>query len=220
MKALKSMFVMAVLGLALAPGGAWAQTPPATPPAQTPPAQPPAPQLPATQPPATQPPAAQPPAPFPEGAKVGLVIFQLIASQSAEGKAATARIDELRKKKTAELQDKQKKLQEQQTKLQQGGNVMSDSARSALEREIEKMQRDLQFANEDATKDVEELTEQLRGEFQQKLNPIIEQVAMEKGLQLVLAYPESGIVWAQGGLDLSQEVVKRLDAASKAPAKK
>jgi Skp family chaperone for outer membrane proteins len=97
---------------------------------------------------------------------------------------------------------------------------MSDSARSQLEREIEKMQRDLQFANEDARADITQLTEQLQGEFQQKLNPIIEQVAMEKGLQLVLAYPESGIVWAQGGLDLSQEVVKRLDAASKAPAKK
>lgn len=217
MKALKqTMIVVAALGVVLSAGPGWAQTPPPqTPPAQpaTPPAQPPAAAQPAPQP--------KPPAPFPEGAKVALVIFQVIASESAEGKAATAEIEALRKKKAAELQDRQKKLQDQQTKLQQGGNVMSETARAQLEREIEKMQRDLQFANEDATAEVNQLRDQLQAAFQQKLNPIIEQIATEKGLQVVLAYPEAGIVWAHAGLDLSQEVVKRLDAAStKAPAKK
>ena len=85
---------------------ALAQTPakpaPAPPTQQQPPAQPPA--APATQkpaPPATPPAATTPPPaprPFPEGAKVAYVVLQRIANESAEGKAATAKIQALQKK--------------------------------------------------------------------------------------------------------------------------
>ena len=78
----------------------------------TPPATPPA----AEQKPAPPPPA-QPPKPFPEGAKVGYVDIQLIASNSAEGKAAAGKIQEWDKRKTTELQDKNKQAQAIQTKL-------------------------------------------------------------------------------------------------------
>ena len=65
--------------------------------------------------------AATPPKPFPEGAKIAYVNIQAIASNSVEGKAATAKLDELRKKKTAEIAEKNKALAGAQTKLQQGG---------------------------------------------------------------------------------------------------
>src|SRR5437868_6821821 len=82
------------------------------------PAAPPA-TAPATPPAAA--PAPKPPAPFPEGAKFAFIDIQYVAGNSAEGKAATAKIDALRKKKTDELSDKNKALQTAQTKLQQGG---------------------------------------------------------------------------------------------------
>ena len=65
-------------------------------------------------------PAPAPPKPFPEGAKIAYVNVQAIASNSVEGKAATAKLDELRKKKSTELAEKNKALQAAQTKLQQG----------------------------------------------------------------------------------------------------
>ena len=68
----------------------------------------------------------------------------LIASNSAEGKAAAAKIKEWDSKKTAELQGKNKQAQDLQTKLQQGGNVLSESARSQSEKELQKLQRELQ----------------------------------------------------------------------------
>jgi Skp family chaperone for outer membrane proteins len=61
----------------------------------------------------------------------------------------------------------------------------------------------------------------LNGEFQRKLNPIIEAVAKEKGLQMLFSIRDNGAVWADTGLDLSDEVIKRFDAMGKtAPAKK
>ena len=183
------------------------QQPPATPPATPPAAAAPAPQ-------------AQPPKPFPEGAKFAFVDIQIIASTSAEGKAATAKLDDLKKKKNAELVTKGNALKASQDKLQSGGGVLSDSARSQLEKDIERMQREIQFAQQDAQTEVQELTDQLQGEFQVKLNPIIEALRVEKGLQMIFSLRDSGIIAADPGLDLSTEIVKRFDAAAKTAPKK
>ena len=206
----RMMFAIAVV--ALAAGSAWAQAP-------TTPA-PPATQKPAEQPPAATPPAAAAPRPFPEGAKVAYIDLQYIASNSAEGKAATARIQEYAKKKTAELEGKQKALEASRQKLLQGGTVLSDSARSQMEKEIEKMARELQYAQQEAQSEQQSLTQELQNEFQTRLNPIIDQVANEKGLHLVLSIADSGAVWVNTGLNISAEVMKRLDAAKPAAAPK
>ena len=205
----KMMFAIAVV--ALAAGSAWAQTP-------TTPA-PPATQKPAEQPPAATPPsAAAAPRPFPEGAKVAYIDLQYIASNSAEGKAATAKIQEYAKKKTAELEGKQKALEAARQKLLQGGTVLSDSARSQMEKEIEKQARELQYAQQEAQSEQQSLTQDLQNEFQTRLNPIIDQVANEKGLHLVLSIADSGAVWVNTGLNISAEVMKRLDSAKPAAA--
>jgi outer membrane protein len=227
MKVSKMTVMVAAVTLALAAGPALAQ---ATPPVQNPPAQQPPPTQPPAQPPTgTQKPATpapqtpapqpQPPKPFPEGAKVALINMQAIASSSIEGKAATGRIQELIKKKTAELTEKQKQGQAIQTKLQQGGAVLSDQARSQAEKDLQRIQRELQAMQEDAQQEQQELTQQLQLEFQEKLNPVIEQVATEKGLHLVLNV-EAGVVWGYAGIDITAEVIKRFDAAPKTAPKK
>jgi outer membrane protein len=206
---------------ALTAGTALAQTPPATPaPSTQKPT--PAPTAPAVPAPAAQPPAPAPgpPKPFPEGAKIAYVNVQAIASNSAEGKVATSKLDELRKKKASELGEKNKQLQAQQTKLQQGGSVLNDAARAQLDKDIEKLNRDIQFFQQDANTELQELQNQLQAEFQEKLNPILEQVATEKGLHMVIDIANSGAVWANVGLDLTAEVIRSFDAASKTPIKK
>jgi outer membrane protein len=235
MKVVKTTVVAATLTLALSAGPAFAQAtpPPQNPPAQNPPAQnppvqnppptqPPVQNPPATQqPPATPPPATQqPPKPFPEGAKVGFVDLQVIASNSAEGKAATAKLDDYRKKKNAELTEKTKQAQTIQTKLQQGGAVLSEDARAQAEKDLQRLQRELQALQEDANSELQEMTAKLQADFQERLNPIIEQVATEKNLQIVFSVRDSGIIWAYSGIDLSAEVIKRFDAAAKTAPKK
>jgi outer membrane protein len=204
MKALKTMIVIAALGIVLTAGPAFAQ---AAPPAA------PQPQTPAAQQPAAPAPTQPAPRPFPEGSKIAYIDLQYIASNSAEGKSATTKIQEFAKKKTAELETKQKALEAARSKLLQGGTVLSDTARSQMEKDIDKMTRELQYAQQDAQSEQQQLTNDLQTEFQTKLNPIIDQVAKEKGLQLVLSIADSGAVWADTGLNISAEVMKRLDAS-------
>jgi outer membrane protein len=212
MKVLKMTVMVAVLTMALSAGPAFAQ---AAPPVQNPPAQPPA--TPPAQTPAPQTPAPAP-KPFPQGSQIALINLQAIASNSVEGKAATARIQELQKKKTAELTEKNKQAQAIQTKLQQGGTVLSEQARGQAEKDLQKLQRELQGMQEDAQQEIQELQQNLQMDFQNRLNPIIEAVATEKGVHVVLSV--ESVVWGYAGIDISPEVIKRFDAAPKTAPKK
>ncbi len=208
------VFVLAA-ALSLAATSTFAQTPPAPTPAPTQPT----PAQPA--PPAPPPPAAQPPQPWPEGAKFAFVNLQQIASQSADGKAATARIQELSTKKQSELADKNKALQTAQQKLAQSGSVLNDSARAQLEKDIDRMQREIQFAQQTAQAEVQDLTQDLQQDFQNRVIPVIRTLLQEKGLHMIFSAGDSGIIAGHPGLDLSAEVIKRLDSQPKtAPAPK
>jgi len=185
-------------------------------PAQQPPK--PAPQTPAPlQPPVTTPaptpaPApAQPPAPFPAGAKIAFINPQRIFQESADGKAALTRVNALTQKKQTENTAKQKALQDNQQKLQSGGSVMSDQARDQLQKEIERQQLDLQRFQQDAQAEIQELQTEVQNEFARKVQPLIDQIAKEKGLQMVFNVNDAGFAWVEPGLDLTGELIKKLD---------
>jgi hypothetical protein len=48
----------------------------------------------------------------------------------------------------------------------------------------------------------------------------VDAIAKEKGLHMVFSIADSGILWPDPGLDLTAEVIKRFDAASKSGTKK
>jgi outer membrane protein len=200
-------FAAAALSLVLAAAPVAAQQP-----AQQPPAQPQP--KPAT-PPATtpSPTSTQPPRPFPEGAKIGFVDVQSVASQSAEGKAASAQIKALADKRSADIQARQKALNDMQQKLVQSGSVMNADAQEKLRKDAERQQVELQRLQQDANAEVQELQNQLQEKFRQRLLPVVEKVAMQKNLHFVLSLADSGIVWVDRGLDVTPDVIKALDAA-------
>jgi outer membrane protein len=180
----------------------------------------PAPQKPAPAAPAAAPaPQPPPPAPFPEGAKSAFVVLQRIANESADGKAATAQIQALQQKKAAELADKQKQLQGIQAKLEKEASVMSATAQADLTKQAEKLNTDIQRFTQDAQQELTELQEQLRLQFEARVQPVLDQVRQEKGLHFIFNGPDSGLVAADPGLDISLDVIKKLDAAKPAGAK-
>jgi outer membrane protein len=211
--AIAASLALSLMAMSAAP--VFAQPAPAPAPARPAPT---APAQPATTPPATQPPPAQPPAPFPAGAKIAYFNPQAVFQNSADGKAAVSRVNALIQKKQNENADKAKLLQGNQQKLQTSGSVMNDAARSQLEKEIERQTKDAERFQQDAQAEINELQQEVQNEFVKKLSPIIEQLANEKGLHMVFNAVESGIAWAAPGLDLTADVVKKLDAANKPAA--
>jgi outer membrane protein len=218
---MRAFTVAAALGFALVAASTSAQERAQQPPAQQQPPPPPA-QKPATPPPAQPPPTApvpQPPRPFPEGAKVAYINIQRIAQESDEGKASTAKVKALNDKKVAELGERNKQLQAAQQKLQ-ASSVLSDEAKDRAQKEIDRLQVEIQRATQDAQAEVQDLQQELQNEFQRKLMPIIQQMATEKGLYMLFSQADAGIVWADLGLDITSDVIKRFNAATAGTAPK
>lgn len=216
---MKALIVVVALSVMLAAAPVFAQAPagaqaPAKP-APAPAAQTPAPQAPVTAP--AQPPA---PKPFPQGAKVAYVVLQRIANESADGRVATTRIQALQQKKAAELNEKNKQLQTMQARLEKEGSVMNAAVAADLQKNIEKLNLEVQRFTQDAQAEVQELQQSLQDEFQSRLTPVLAQVATDMGLQFVFNGPDAGLVWADSALDITSDVIKKLDAAKPAaPAK-
>jgi Skp family chaperone for outer membrane proteins len=202
MRLLKTTIAAAILTVVTA-GAATAQT--------TPPAQPPKPATPAPAPttPAPAPAAPAAPAPYPEGAKIAYVDVQAIASTSSEGKTATTRLQELDKKNIGGINEKNKALEAARTKRT---TTLAEAAQVAVDREIEKLTRELQSLQQ------EQLQQELQLEFQKRLFPVLDAIGKEKGLHVIVDAVSSGAFWADRGLDLTAEVIKRLDTGKPAAA--
>jgi Skp family chaperone for outer membrane proteins len=201
----------AVLMAALAaPSFAQTAPPAGAPKPQTPPAAPPAAQAPAA--PKATPPAPVAPVPFPQDSKVAFIDVNGVAQGSAAGKDASKKLNDFQTKKVAELSDKNKQLTTLTTKRDSGAGVLNDPARAQLDKDIDKLQRDIQFAQTNAQAEFQDLQNELQGEFQKRLGPVIEELAKEKGLYAVFSITDSGAAYVHAGLDLTAEVIKRLDA--------
>jgi|SRR5438105_10364920 len=197
---MRAFVVAAALSVTLAAAPSFAQAPaapPAAPAAQTAPAAEPA---------------------FPAGAKYAFVNIQRIAAESQQGKALALRVQALNQQKVTELNQKNTALQASQQKLDSGASVLSDTARAQLAKDIDRQQTEIQRFTDDAQKEVEELQNELQQEFQQKLGPVVQQVAQEKKLEILFSALDAGIIWADAGLDLTSEVIRRFDVAAPAPA--
>ena len=207
MRVLKIFVIAAALTLALS-ASAYAQTPPPAGGAR--PQTPPAAQTPAAPKPAT--PAPAPVVPFPPDSKIAFVDVNQVAALSVAGKDASKKLQDLTTKKSGEIGEKNKQLQAMTTRRDTSANVMNDAARAQLDKDIDKLQRDIQFMQTNAQAEVDDLRNELMGDFQKRLVPVIDDLAKEKGLYAVFSIADSGAAYVHPGLDLTAEVVKRLDA--------
>ena len=150
---------------------------------------------------------------LPEGAVVAWVNVPEIAAVSASGQELAGQVQTLNEEKISEINAMNTELQASQEKLEQGASVLSETAAAQLQRDIGRLQIDIQRATEDAQVEVQTLTEELQIDFQDSLMPIIGEIAAEKQLHLVLSVTDSGLVWTLPGLNITADVIARFDAA-------
>ena len=189
-----------------------AQTPPARP--ATPPATPPAsaPAAPQTAKPAAAPTAKPAPVPFPADAKIGFVNLQFVVQESKLGKTGQERIQALVNKQNLDRVSKNSEVQKLQQEIQAGASVLSQAVLTQKSAEVDRLTRFAQADEQQRQVDLQALNEQLLEEFQTKVLPIMEQLRSEKNLWLILTQGDgSGIAAVHPGINLSEEVIKRLD---------
>jgi outer membrane protein len=142
--------------------------------------------------------------------RVACVSPQRVFTESADGKAAIARLAALQDEKAQAIAEKNRELQGQEQALQQAGSLLSEDARNQRSSAIEKFRIDVQRFIQDAQAELTGVQRDVETAFLAKLKPAIAKVARDGGFQLVFNLDEDLISWADPSLDITPEVVKQL----------
>lgn len=145
--------------------------------------------------------------------QVGAINVGYVARNSRAGKAALAALEAFGKQKSIEVQGKAAELQQQQTELQKQSAAMSPRAVVDLQRTFEKSKLEFDRFQQDAQAEIEAMQTKFDADFQLKLQPIVDEISKEKGLHFVFGIEQAAIIWWSPAVDISDECVKRLDAA-------
>jgi Skp family chaperone for outer membrane proteins len=150
-----------------------------------------------------------------DAVRIGAINLSYVARSSRIGKTELARIEDATRKRAAEIDLKAAELQKQQTELQKTGIGLSPRAAGDLQRSFEKSRLELERFQQDARNEIEAMQTRFDVDFRARLAPVIDEISKEKGLYFVFGLEQAAIVWWNPALDISDEVVKRLDADKK-----
>ncbi len=138
--------------------------------------------------------------------KVGVVDGMDVVSKSAEGK----RVQESIKHKSEELgrpfAQKRQELAQQVQEFQKQASLMKEDARKKKGEELEKKMQDFQRQGADAEKQLSQFQEQQLQPLFQKLETAVKSVAAEMKLDLVLDKRNSGLLFMDPKLDITDKV--------------
>jgi outer membrane protein len=148
-----------------------------------------------------------------DATRVGAVSLSYVARSSKAGQSALAEIEKFVKQKESEAALKAAELEKQRLELQRSSVGLSARAIADLQKTFDKSRVEFERFQQDAQADIQRMQTTFDAEFRVKLAPIIDSVSRERGLHFVFGLEQASIVWWSPTVDISEEVVKRLDAA-------
>jgi outer membrane protein len=169
--------------------------------------------------------------------RIAVIDMARVSAESLLGKGYAAQLEKLQNDISAEATKKQTDLGKMdaaiktlQDELEKQGAVLSQEAREKKQQEIVRKGRERQAFLEDGQAEINRMRERaqqqaqsINNEFQLKVRPLVEQVAKEKGYDLVLdaqvAYTiNKDFVLTRDVIVKADEVEKAKPAAAAAPA--
>ena len=146
------------------------------------------------------------------GARLAYFSPERAFAMSPDGKAAQTKLTALEAERGKELAARSAKLKDMQEALQRGAAVLGEAGRRQRETEIERFEVDTKRFLEDAQAEFLGIRRASENTFFTKLRPALDAVAKERGFLFVLNEDSGLLAWANPALDITAEVVKRINA--------
>ncbi|MEM9291779.1 MAG: OmpH family outer membrane protein [Acidobacteriota bacterium] len=148
-----------------------------------------------------------------QGQKIGVINVQKVIAESTAGKAAQTQIEAIQQQKAQQLEALGKEAQDLQKRVEEGRLSLSPDKLEELREQYEDKVIALRRAQDDAGRDVQTTGERLMGELEGEIMPVIEAVGQEGGYSVIFNKFESGLVYASDTIDITDQVIARLNAA-------
>lgn len=142
---------------------------------------------------------------------VAVIDVQQIVQESAAGKEAMARLKKLTDDKMAEGRKLAEARQALEKQLATQGPTLSDQKRSELAKQLEDKDIELRRFDEDARATLEEARRKELDALERQIMPIINELGRELKLQLIFNKYQSGLVFADDAVDITDQVLRRFN---------
>jgi len=148
--------------------------------------------------------------------KIGVVNAQEVLEKSTEGKRVIAQLEDKNKKNQNDIAKLDDEIRNLQTKLNTQRLTLTQEAMMNLNSDIERKQTQRKRFAEDSNREMNELSARLFQKIQNELIPIIQQIGKDMNLDVIFDLSQSGTLYFNPTIDLTEEVIKRYDASKAA----
>ena len=150
--------------------------------------------------------------------RIGVIDVQRVLGQSTTGRAATAKIKQLQESSMSRAKVLEEELRKLNTDLSAAG--VTPARRAQLEGQIADKRIAMQRFAEDADKEIGTTRDRELLALEMRIKPIVDAVGKEMQLAVIFNKFESGLVYANPSLDITDTVITRFNtAAPAAPAR-
>lgn len=150
-----------------------------------------------------------------EPATIGYVDMQRVIEESKMGTEARATLEEKYREPQKRLSAEEQAIRELQQKTNRDAALMSqaelDKRTAEIQERVQKFQKEAMATQQELGKD----QAQLGGEIVKAAGGVIAELAKEQKLAAVFERNNSGLLYVQDSMNLTGEVIKRLDALPK-----
>lgn len=148
-----------------------------------------------------------------ESGKIGIVNSNEVIQKSTEGKAVMTQLQEKDKSNSSRISTMDEKIRELETKLNTQRLTLTQESILQLTSELERKRTERKRFAEDSLRELQELRFRLFTKVQDEVIPIIEGLGKERNLEIIFDLANSGAVFVNPAIDLTEEVIKRYNAS-------
>ncbi len=156
------------------------------------------------------------------GTKVGTINIERAVLGSNEGQRDFEALSKKLEPKQSELKGQNDELESLQKQLQTQGDKLNEDARASLVKQIETKKKSFDRSVQDAQEDAQNQQKEIFQRILQKMAPSIVKYAQENGLGMIVdisnPWPQSPVLWANDGVDITKPVVDIYNTQSGVPA--
>jgi outer membrane protein len=144
------------------------------------------------------------------GGKIGVFNADRIMAESQPGQQALALFNQLRDQRVGELQVQQDEI----NTLQQRGISLTPGSPDAvrLQREVENAMLQMERSQQDVQQELTQRQNELTTEITEKITQVIGVLGDQEGYTLIFNAIQSGLVYVDPALDITDEIIRRVDA--------
>ena len=150
--------------------------------------------------------------------KIGWMDADQAVLTSNEGVGALNELQKFVDEKNIELETMRRESDDLRARLEVQASRLTDEALMDLEERTIAHEIALQRFSEDTNREIERRRQRLYGTISAKMGPIIEKVALEKGLDAILIFEPQRDAWVNTALNVTEDIVAAYNQAYPAGA--